>query len=445
MRSARTLTPLALATALALALTACGGGTANGGGDGTGTGGAGTGTGGGEAAQDVALRMTIWTSNEDHLALFDEIAEGYMAEHPEVTSITFDPLPFDDYTSTVTTQIAGGNAPDLAWVLENAAPDFVASGALLPLDETLEATEGYDLDDLSPSATELWRSDGELIAYPFSTSPFVAFVNDDLLAEAGLPSGAEMLANGTWTWEDLSAAGATVAEATGKTGFVVRDFDYLNWDYLSTVWNGWGAEPWSADGTQCSFDSPEMVEAFEFLHDAAFTTRSMPGPGSTADFFAGEAAVTITQISRANLLPEGGFAWDLLPLPQGPTGEYAVTGQAGVGVLSQSPNAAAAADFLAYFTNPENAEKLAAYFPPPRESLLTVDVLSAANPLLTPEQLETVVIPGIAEGKVRPSHTDAAQIAQQVRASLDGLWTPGADVEGTLTQTCGAIESLLGR
>lgn len=430
MRSARTLTAIAAALAGSLALTACGGG-------------GGGGTGSNEQTEDIALRMTIWTSNEDHLALFDGIAQDYMAEHPEVTSITFDPLPFDDYTSTVTTQIAGGNAPDLAWVLENAAPDFVASGALMPLNETLEATEGYDFDDISESAAALWTDDGQLIGYPFSTSPFVTFVNNDKLAEAGLPSGAEMLADGSWTWEGVSAAGAVVKETTGSAGFVVRDFDYLNWDYLSTVWNGWGAAPWSEDGQQCTFDSPEMVGAFEFLHDAAFTSGSMPGPGTSADFFAGEAAFTVTQISRANLLPEDGFAWDLLPLPQGPEGEYSVTGQGGVGVIAQGRNTQAAADFLAFFTNPENSAELAAYFPPPRESLLTVDVLSAANPLLTPEQIENVVIPGIAEGSVRPSHTDSAQIAQQVRSSLDGLWVANADVAGVLGQTCGAISSLL--
>ena len=33
-----------------------------------------------------------------------------------------------------------------------------------------------------------------------------------------------------------------------------------------------------------------------FLHDAIFTDKAMPGPGTTADFFAGDAAMTITQI-----------------------------------------------------------------------------------------------------------------------------------------------------
>ena len=58
----------------------------------------------------VDIRMAIWSANEAHLALFNEIAADYKATHPDV-NVTFDSLPFDGYTTTLTTQIAGGNAP----------------------------------------------------------------------------------------------------------------------------------------------------------------------------------------------------------------------------------------------------------------------------------------------------------------------------------------------
>ncbi|WP_082500804.1 ABC transporter substrate-binding protein [Agreia sp. Leaf244] len=393
----------------------------------------------------VSLRMTVWTSNEDQLAMFDEIADAYIADHPEVKSITFDPLDFESYTTTLTTQLAGGNPPDMAWVLENAAPDFVSSGALVPLDDTLEATKGYDLDDLSPSATELWTdADGQLAAYPFSTSPFVVFANDDLLAAAGQPTAAQLQADGRWNWESISEVGSAVNATTGKAGFVVRDFDYTQWDYLSTVWGGWGAEPWSKDGATCTMDSPEMVDAFTFLHDAAFTAKSMPGPGTAADFFAGEAAFTVTQISRASLLGESGIQnWELAPLPEGPDGDYSIVGQAGVGALAQAEHPEQSAEFIAYFTNPENSAKLAQYFPPARTSQLDAATLSAANPVLTEEQLGDIVVPAIENGEVRPSHTGSAEIQQEVRSALDALWVADADVEGTLGDVCAAIDPLL--
>ncbi|TDL46010.1 ABC transporter substrate-binding protein [Microbacterium oleivorans] len=426
MKSAKTLSAAAVVVAASVAVSGCS-------------------SSGPTASEPVSLRMTVWTSNEDQLALFDEIADAYIADHPEVESITFDPLDFDSYTTTLTTQLAGGNPPDMAWLLENAAPDFVSSGALVSLDDVLSSTEGYELDDLSESATELWRTaDGDLAAYPFSTSPFVVFANDDLLAEAGQPTAAELQAAGDWNWETISDIGSKVSEATGKAGFVIRDFEYTQWDYLSTVWNGWGAAPWSEDGQTCTMDSAEMVDAFTFLHDAAFEKQSMPGPGTTADFFAGDAAFTVTQISRASLLPESGIdAWELLPLPEGPNGEYSVIGQAGVGALAQGDHPEQAAAFIAWFTNPENSAKLATYFPPARESQLTPETLSAANPILTEAQLADVVIPAIADGAVRPSHTGAAEIQQEVRSGLDGLWVEDADIAGTLNGVCDAIGTLL--
>ncbi|NUP04176.1 MAG: sugar ABC transporter substrate-binding protein [Nonomuraea sp.] len=379
----------------------------------------------------VSLRMTIWTGNEAHLKLFNDIAAAYKTTHPNV-SVKYDTLPVETYTTTLTTQIAGGNAPDLAWIFENAAPDFVGSGALAPLSNLVKPEE------FAPSTTKLWQKDGTLYAYPFSTSPFGVFVNADLLKKAGQSVPAK-----GWTWDEAIKIASAVQKKTGKAGLVVRDFDYKGWDNLASVWGGWGAEAWSEDGRTCGFDKPEMIEAMGFLHKAIFTDKAMPAPGTTADFFAGEAGMTITQISRASLLKDGAFGWDLVTLPTGPKGEYSVIGQAGVGVIKKSKNAQAAADFLSFFTNPDNSAKLAQYFPPPRQPLLTADSLAKSNPLLKPEQLQNVVVDGIANGRVKPSHTGQAEIGQAVRAKLDQLWQPNADAATVMKGVCAAVQPML--
>ncbi|MGH3735939.1 MAG: extracellular solute-binding protein [Micromonosporaceae bacterium] len=404
-----------------------------------------TGCGGGGAADDgpVSLRMTIWSANEAHLDLFNDIAAAYQKKHRNVKEIKFDPLPFETYTTTVTTQIAGGNGPDLAWILESSAPDFVNSGALVPLDDTLKNTSGYEFGDLTPSATELWRNDGKLHAYPFSTSPFGIFVNTDLVKQAGQKTPADLIKAGEWDWDHAMAAAAAVNAKTGKAGLVVRDFDYKGWDNLSTVWTGWGAAPWSADGKTCGFTEPEMVSAMSFLHKGIFTDKALPGPGNAADFFAGDAGMTITQISRAALLDGAKFGWDLVPLPEGPEGKYSVIGQAGIGVLKQGKHTDEAARFLAYLTNPGNSAKLAQFFPPARKSQLNADTLAKSNPLLKPEQLQSVVIDGIATGVVKPTHSSQAEIGQAVRSALDPLWKPDADVKAVLGEVCSTISPLL--
>lgn len=389
------------------------------------------------------LRMAIWSAAEAHLALFNDIADTFEASHPGVT-ITYDSLPFDGYTTTLTTQIAGGNPPDLAWIFDTTAPDFIDAGALYPLTETFRNTEGYNLDDFAEASLAAWSGGGVQYLFPFSTSPFGIFVNNDVIKAAGQKTPAEMIAAGEWNWENAIAVNAAVA-ASGKAGLIVRDFDYKNWTNLATIWTGWGAtKPWSEDGKTCTFTDQKMVDAFTFIHDAIFNKKAMPGPGMSADFFAGEAAMTITQISRASLLPkENGFDWDLVPLPAGPVGEYAFVGRAGIGVLASGKNPELAAAFLAHFSNPENVAKLARFFPPSRQSVLTTDKLAAANPLLTPEQIEAVVIRGVATGQAGQSHTGFAQIEQTVRAALDAMWTPDADVAATLQTVCDRINPLL--
>ena len=162
------------------------------------------------------------------------------------------------------------------------------------------------------------------------------------------------------------------------------------------------------------------------------------------DFFAGDAGMTITQISRASLLPKDKpFAWDLVPLPKGPVGDYALIGQAGIGVLQASKNAQMATTFVAYMTNPENSAKLAQFFPSARKSLLNAEVLGKTNALLSPAQLDKVVISGIATGKVMPAHTGFARLQQMVRAGMDQVWQPQANIPAAMQALCGQIGPLL--
>jgi multiple sugar transport system substrate-binding protein len=392
----------------------------------------------------VSLRMTVWTANSVHLKLFKQIADEYIRTHPNVKEIKFDPIPSENYATTLTTQIAAGNRPDLAWIGETSMPDFVSSGALLPLNDTLRKTPGYRFDDLTPMATKLWQRDGRLYAYPFSTSPYGVFVNVDLLRQAGQQTPEELIKAGRWNWNTVVAENAAVAAKTGKAGMVIRDFDYKAWDNLVTVWGGWGAQAWSQDGRTCRFDRSEMTEAMRFLHKAIFTDKALPGPGMVADFFAGQSAMTVTQISRASLLKGARFGWDLVPLPDGPKGPYAVFGQAGIGVLKKSENAAVAADFLAFFTNPANSAKLAVYFPPARGSQLTADTLAKSNPLIKRSQLQRLVIDGLPKAVDKPVHTDQAEITQTIRAGLDPLWRPHADARSVLHGVCKKIQPLMG-
>ena len=393
-----------------------------------------------EPDEPVDLTVAVWSANEAHLALFQEIGDKYVADHPDsVSSVTFETIPFDSYTSTLTTRIASNDAPDLAWVLESSALEFVESGALAPLTETLEDTKDYDFDDLNLSALDLWTADEVLYAYPFSTSPQVSIVNNDLFAAAGLPSPREMFDAGDWTWEGVRDASAEITAKAGVPGYQVYP---AAWQYLSVIWDSFGAQPWNDEGTKCTFDSPEMVDAFQFVSDGIYKDAAFPEPGSNFDFYTAQTAMVITGISQANKL-DGSFDWDVLPLPAGPEGQKNIIGQAGIGALAAGEHPKQASEFLAYFTNPENAAQLAEFFPAPRTSLTTAAKLAAVNPLLSEDQLEQVVVDTVSDASTYPSHANFAAISNALQPKLDAVWAEGADVKSVLGDVCAAIDPLL--
>lgn len=395
------------------------------------------------ADTEVDLTMAVWTSNEAHLTLFDEIADAYLADHPEVSSITFETVTNQDYVAGLTTQIAGGDVPDLAWVPEANAPEFVESGVLANLSPTFEATDGYDLADILPSARALWEQDGDLYAYPFSNSPFALYVNRDVLAAAGQPDVASLVGTDEYSWQTVTDIAAGVHSATGSTGLMIGSFSPTAWDNLTPLWAGWGARPWSTDGSTCTFTEPEMVDFLEW-YQQQLDRGAMPPVTTTAQapsFAAGDVAFSVAQLSQSGGL-DGSFDWDFLPLPAGPEGTQPIIGQAGIGVVAKSPDTAAATEFLAYFTDAENSAKLATFFPPSRASLLNTETISAAAPALTDEQIQSAIVDVVPDATIKAASPVYSQITGLVRSALDPVWA-GEDVSAATAKACDAIQPIL--
>lgn len=392
----------------------------------------------------VDLRMVMWSANQAHHDLFETIGAAYVAENPDkVASVSFEPLTGTAYASALTTQIAGGDAPDLAWIAESYAPQFVTSGVFADLTPAFEATESFELDDVLPGALDLWTHEGKHFGYPFSNSPFGVYANLDLLEAAGQPNPRDLIASGQWTWDALAAAGAATAESQGVAGFVPSADPYRQWnDALGAMWLSWGAQPWGEDGNSCAMDSPEMVDFFEWFHGHIFTTGAIPGPGEEFDFASGQAAFKAGQLSGSTTLGDA-FNWDFLPFPEGPAGAVPVVGQGGIAVIARGDHPEIAAEFLAYFVNRENSELLAQFFPPPRASLMNVKTLSAAAPALSDEQIQTTVIDQTMTAVTKPGNAAMSEVSDRIRAAFDGIWVPNADPGATLSALCEEIDPIL--
>lgn len=400
----------------------------------------------GESADDgpVDLRMVVWSANESHHEVFQEIADSYVAEHPdEVRSVTFETLGGGTYINALTTQIAGGQAPDMAWVSEAYATQFVDAGVFTDLSPTLEATEGYRTDDLIPGAMTLWTRDSKIYGYPFSNSPLGIYVNEDLLKAAGQPSPRDLIASGRWTWDELMRMSAATASSQQVAGFQLSSPPAQWIDAFGAMWLAWGGRAWSDDGRTCTMNSPEMVQFFEWYHRQMFETGAATKPGEKFEFTSGQVTMKMGQLSSSAGLGDD-FEWDWVPLPSGPKGDVPVVGQAGVGVLTQGRHPEQSARFLAYFTNEQNAASLAQFFPPPRASLLTVETLQKAAPSMSAEQLQTTLIDQSKAAVTKEGNPHMSDLQDPVRAALDSLWTPTGDARTALDAACEAMAPALG-
>ncbi len=393
-------------------------------------------------AAAAELRFTIWTGNEAHLQMLNGFANSFKATHPDVT-VKFETIPPDSYTQKLTIQLAGGNAPDAGWLMEDAAPTFANAGVLEDLAPTLNAAKDYDFADFSKPALGLWTAGAKVFGVPFSTSPFVIFFNKDMFDKAGLEDPLALAAKGQWNMAKFQDVARRLTAANGKFGFEFKDgqgYDSRIMHALMPPIRAYGGDVWA--NRQCGFDTPQAVAAVKQLHDMVYKDKSIVPPGEKGDYFSGNAAMTINQISRASLMPKAGFNWGIAPLPAGPAGESPVIGQAGIVVFAAGKQKKLAAEFVAHMTNKTNVAIAAQFFPPARNSVLSGAGFLDSNKLIPAAQMK-VVADAIAKGKVLPSHDKSPQIVAAMKPRVDALWRADANVENALKAVCIAIRPLL--
>lgn len=396
--------------------------------------------------EPVELRFTVWTGGEAHLAMLNGIAEAYRRLHPNVT-VQFITIPIGEYVSKVTIQLASGDPPDAGWIVESSAPTFIEAGVLADLGPTVKQDPDYNFTDFSESALQLWGRDQAVYGIPFSTSPFLILYNRDMFEAAGIETPDERLAKGEWTWTALAEAARVIAENNppGLYGFESKDAGVYGaqvWHTLVPMMRAYGGDAWTAGG-QCLLDAPESVEAVQLYHDMVFVDGSAVGPGETADFYSGQSAITIAQLSRVSKLAEAPFAWGVAPLPSGPAGKAPVIGQAAIVVFEASEQKEVALDFVAFMTNEANVTTMAEFFPPARASVLESNAMLEANPQIDPAMMEQAVVKAIRSGTVLSSHVEFPKISLAAGAEFDRLWVPDANVQAVLTDVCEAITPFL--
>jgi ABC-type glycerol-3-phosphate transport system substrate-binding protein len=338
-----------------------------------------------EPTEPVSISFASWVGESPQMK---QLATQFQKLHPNIT-IEFQNVPAERARDKLITQIAGGNAPDVAYMDSGSVQDFSSRGALVNLDGYIAGSDVIQLDDYVQGFRDSATFEGSMFALPFDGETTGLFYRTDLFQEAGLDPDAPPA-----TWEEFqSAAQALTDPAEKKYGFALFAPESAYYFY-PWLWQA-GGELISEDGSQILFDSPEGQEAAEFfvgLRDYAppdyYNSNSWDGRVAFAtgkvgmymagSWLAGELLGSFPQI-------EG--KWATAPLPEGPAGCATTLAGDSLAMFEGTENADAAFLWMEFLSRPENmslwtfGQEFATLLPP-RTSLLESPELSEKKPFL---------------------------------------------------------------
>jgi len=153
------------------------------------------------AAQAAEVRVIVSHYSDQTAPIFEAMAEEFEAAHPDI-DIVIEDVAWGALQQRLTTDIAGGTAPDISIIGTRWLVDFVDNDIVEPLD-------GYMSDEFKSRFIETFMApstiDGQVMGLPVAASARAMFYNKGLLAEAGVEAPPT-------TWAELKDAAVKVSE-----------------------------------------------------------------------------------------------------------------------------------------------------------------------------------------------------------------------------------------
>lgn len=279
-------------------------------------------------AQDEMIEIDFYfpsaTANDSE-AIFQRYADTFMEQNPDIHINVVYTGSYTDTRNTIQTELQGGGAgPDVAVMLSTDLYSFAEEGSIIPIQpfiDAMEDGESYVADFFPALLMNSTDEDGNIWSIPFQRSTPILFYNADLLAEAGYTEAPK-------NNEELVEI-ATALTTDDRWGLLVPTAGgFPIWMYQSFA-IAYGANIVGDDPTQVYFNTPEGVEALEFLTSLGTDLAVGPTGGSAwgdtpTAFLAGQAAMIYhTTGNLTNILNNAEFEVGVGYLPSGPAGEDA--------------------------------------------------------------------------------------------------------------------------
>src|SRR5690606_10912641 len=128
-------------------------------------------------AQEASRIRHFWWGNPERDKRTFAVIDIFNEKHPEIV-VEGETLGFADYFTKLTTQIAGGNMPDVIQQGNGVLFEYIENGAVVPLDDYVGNT--LDISRIDQSGIDAGTVDGKLYALTIGANSHMAMYNSRL-------------------------------------------------------------------------------------------------------------------------------------------------------------------------------------------------------------------------------------------------------------------------
>ena len=339
-----------------------------------------------EPTQPVTIRFALFSSVAESPQM-KRFVKDFEQLHPNIT-VEFEPVPSNRSNEKLLTQIAGGNAPDTAFVDAGFVQQLASRGALLNLDGYIKGSDVVATEDYVEGFRNTALLDGSMYGLPFDGETTGLFYRTDLFEAAGIDAPPT-------TWDEFEQDAAALTDPSKQQYGVAIFSTEAAYYWYPWLWQA-GGDTLSDDGKDIAFDSPEGVEAADYYVNLA--KNYAPPDYLTSDSWNGRVAFATGKVGMyiagnwfagqmLSEFPDIEGQWATAPLPKGDAGCATTLAGDSLIILGTSEQQDAAWKWIEYLSSPDimsawTIDEETTTLLPPRESLLNSPQLSENKPFL---------------------------------------------------------------
>ena len=265
-------------------------------------------TGGEEGGSAEPTTLTFWngfTSTDGDV--LTEIVDRYNGENDKGVTIEMDIMTWDVFNEKLPAAISAGQAPDFVLCSTGYYPSYVNAGSFQDLSDYFDR-DGNSRDDFDTAVLEGLTYGDDLIGIPFQVVTHYLFWDKDLFEAAGLDPESPPT-----NWDEIKEYAGKLTDASkNQFGWLIPTDNNVVAQYTMYAFGG---DFTDESGTTATLNSPENVEAFEWMYDVYVNMKASPLDSDDNTYISGQLGMFINGPWIINGLRENEINFGVTAVP----------------------------------------------------------------------------------------------------------------------------------